>query len=277
MVHEPVRRLDQVLQNVLHNESNAKPISKSILLQQACDEIRELRKKLDASTTIISRFGLENLFVPTPSSTHASPPNASSRIYSPINQASDVLADTRRASISTSATPILYSEEKRKANAKRRHSYDGSWQASDRGSIDDEASASASASSSASCSSSSHTHSDDTDCDDTDTDIPAESALKERTKRHKARSKKERDRTKPRYRPKPSTNRSPTPSSCASSTPNSPPTSSNRNRDLQQAILSLLLELPSHLEDVKNKRRASQPTELADPSSVKSRSKKRHR
>ncbi|GAC95691.1 hypothetical protein PHSY_003267 [Pseudozyma hubeiensis SY62] len=75
------------LQNVLHNDDDcqAKPISKSVLLKQACDEIRELRRKLDASTAIISRLRLEDVL---PISRSRLSPRGSEGKTSPKSEAS---------------------------------------------------------------------------------------------------------------------------------------------------------------------------------------------
>lgn len=48
----------QSLQVTLHGESADKPLSKSVLLQQACEVIRDLRRKMQASDLLIPRYAL---------------------------------------------------------------------------------------------------------------------------------------------------------------------------------------------------------------------------
>ncbi|KAJ9475240.1 BHLH domain-containing protein [Pseudozyma hubeiensis] len=202
-----------MLQNVLHNDGDvqARPISKSMLLKQACNEIRELRRKLDASTAILSKLRLEDVLQ---SGVGMSPCGSRSRASS-------------EASIPSISSFHRDREDKR--------SQDGND------------------SSSVSSDGESETSKSDAD--------PAELE----SQRRKIRASREvREDANPRRKGRPSRR---TPPCSDSSISSICPTPSHNAVDLQQAILSLLLELPHRMEEWNAAGRAS----------VQERSKKRRR
>lgn len=231
----------QMLQNVLDNDSNAKPISKSVLLQQACNEILELRKKLDASTTIISRFRLENLFRPN----SASPPSIrASRPYSSKTSSSggETPRDSPRTftSTTTTGTPKSVSDhhrgEKRGSERRRQFEYATS-------------SDSSSSRSSSDCdnpSESEQTSSESEGESEAETPTTGERRSK-RPKRVATAQKKSRTHSK--TLDKRSSSSSP---STTTSFPSETSSQHASKQDLQQAILSLLLELPTHLKQMRS-------------------------
>lgn len=211
-----------------------------------------------------------------------------SRIHSPspMGVGAETPRDSRRAATSTSVSGTQHGvsltdyhrEEGRRASSKRAASNCSSSEASESGSFRR-----------GSISSGNTSDIEEVDsASETESDVSDRTRTKDRLKRSKKKQRlKDRDRRKSRpnlnvssYRfpPTPSSKPSGVPSSSSSSGPHS-----ITSGDLKQAILSLLLELPSQLEDVNKQIRSSYPQlhtppdETEDQTLAKSRPKKRYR
>lgn len=188
-----------MLQNVLYNDEGfqAKPISKSVLLKQACDEIRELRRKLDASTAIISRLRFEDV------------------LSIPRNRLSPRGAGSRTSSKGEGSIPSTRVFHDDRMDKRSKDGDDSSSVTSNEG---------------------------ESESSKSDSD-PATYQLERRKSRA---STKDRDDTRPGRKGSPS--RAPL-SSLKSNKASFVSTPLRSSAELQQAILSLLLELPARMEE----------------------------